>query len=329
LKPHHIVGGPNIFLHNSHNYNYNQYNKQYTNTHTNNNTNPNIMDTPMNLSKHQSGIKNRQKTDKRNNKFSLQFISDRSLDCMYKNYETTIKENKNKKEDTILGTLNKDNKYSNDNDNSSHNNYSNNYNNYNSYNKIVNRALEKQEKLLQKYEKTVNDNLDFNKKISQKINRPVDALLMNGQTKNDYRLKLELKDYVEKSKTLETRYGSNGWVLSLRRPKKLEGIHENYINVGKESKPYWVTVREKSNDYIEKIRDPFSTNSDNNVKIPGYITSDYFYMNKTETVERISTEPKTVFNFFKKTGQRFNLTSSEYNNTCHDDDDYLMVIINY
>ena len=70
---------------------------------------------------------------------------------------------------------------------------------------------------------------NFFKNISKKIKRKESDLLFNKI--EIYRLKKQLIDLVEKSRSLREKFGSNHWMVSLRRPKSSQEVRYLYSNI--------------------------------------------------------------------------------------------------
>ena len=95
--------------------------------------------------------------------------------------------------------------------------------------KEIGKNLSGQEKALLHQEKRKNISQIFSKNISNKINRKENDLLYNKL--EIYRLKKQLVDLMEKSKSIREKFGDNYWVVSLRRPKISKEIRILYSNI--------------------------------------------------------------------------------------------------
>ena len=84
-----------------------------------------------------------------------------------------------------------------------------------------------QEKLLNKKVLLKNKSDLFSKKLSNKLKRNEEDLLFNKI--EDYRLKRQIIDYIENSKSIRYKFGENYWKADLRRPKKQDRIRFNYV----------------------------------------------------------------------------------------------------
>lgn len=102
-----------------------------------------------------------------------------------------------------------------------------------------------QEKLLNKKLLLKNKSDLFSKKLSNKLKRNEEDLLFNKI--EDYRLKRQLIDYIENSKSIRYKFGENYWMADLRRPKKQDRIRFNYIKNENGNNLYDQMV-----DYVDK-----------------------------------------------------------------------------
>ena len=84
-----------------------------------------------------------------------------------------------------------------------------------------------QEKILNKKLLLKNKSDIFSKKLSNKLKRNKEDLLFNNI--EDYRLKRQLIDHIENSKSIRYKFGENYWIADLRRPKKQDRIRFNYV----------------------------------------------------------------------------------------------------
>ena len=95
--------------------------------------------------------------------------------------------------------------------------------------KEIGKNLSGQEKALLHLEKCKNNSQILSKNISNRINRKEDDLLYNKL--EIYRLKKQLVDLMEKSKSIRDKFGDNYWMVSLRRPKISKEIRFLYSNL--------------------------------------------------------------------------------------------------
>ena len=94
--------------------------------------------------------------------------------------------------------------------------------------KEIGKNFIEQEKALN-YQKKLRDDFNlFSKSLSKKIKRKENDLLYNKI--EEFRLKKQLIDLLEKSKTIKEKFGDNYWVVNLRRPKTHNDIRILYSN---------------------------------------------------------------------------------------------------
>jgi hypothetical protein len=118
--------------------------------------------------------------------------------------------------------------------------------------------LLQQEKCLLKTQENNKKKEDMIKIISRCTNKKNEEILMN-QT-DSFRLKKEINNIIDSKKSIEEKYGSNYWMLNLRRSKNTKGPREAWVNVGSNKTPHWTLLKEKSTeDATEKIRKPEGT----------------------------------------------------------------------
>ena len=93
--------------------------------------------------------------------------------------------------------------------------------------------------------------------------RESDLLVNNIQ---NYRMKKQIKEYIENNKQLSEKLGNNYWLFNLRRSPKNDFVRFNYYNVGNKEREIW----KKYNDYpdkdIELINVPYNQNKKNNIR---------------------------------------------------------------
>jgi len=110
-----------------------------------------------------------------------------------------------------------------------------------------------QETILKKKMKLKNNSDLLSKLISSKIKRKEDELLFNQI--EEFRLKKQLIEYIEKSKGIRDKFGNNYWVADLRRPKKQDEIRINYFQNGNINK-YPEKIIDYADKDVEFINDP-------------------------------------------------------------------------
>ena len=98
----------------------------------------------------------------------------------------------------------------------------------------------------------------FSKNISKKIKRKENDLLYNKI--EEYLLKQQFLDIIEKTKSIRDKFGDNYWVADLRRPKIQKEIRFLYSNTNNNNKPPDLLIDYGDKD-IEFISDPLSQNN--------------------------------------------------------------------
>jgi len=93
--------------------------------------------------------------------------------------------------------------------------------------------------------------------IAKKSKKKEQDLLMNRT--DGFRIKKQVIDLMENKKPLDTRYGDNNWVLSLRRENKPKFIRINYINIASVEDPIWKPLIEYPPKDIEIVSRPNSS----------------------------------------------------------------------
>lgn len=94
--------------------------------------------------------------------------------------------------------------------------------------------------------------------LSKTLKKSQDDLLLNKT--ESYRIKREIIDSMESKVPIETKYGVNNWIISLRRPQHFVGSRKTFINLGKNDNPLWFGVREVLPRYTEIARKPEGKN---------------------------------------------------------------------
>ena len=128
-----------------------------------------------------------------------------------------------------------------------------------------------QEKILklQKRNKKLNKITSTN--LSKSCQRDEKNLLFNNI--EEYRLKKQMIDFLENEKPISEKYGNNYWMFNLRRPKNLDNIRVNYINIGNSKREIWKPMVEFPYKPIEIIQNPKSLILN---KFSHIINQDYF-----------------------------------------------------
>jgi len=129
-----------------------------------------------------------------------------------------------------------------------------------------------QEKILDLINKKKNKESMISKKLSQLCGKPEKNLLYNNI--ENYRLRRQMVEILEKEKPLNEKFGKHFWMISLRHPKHLEHIRVNYINVGTDQKEIWKPLLEYPYEPVEIIQNPNNKFIKN--KFGNIINEEYF-----------------------------------------------------
>jgi len=89
-----------------------------------------------------------------------------------------------------------------------------------------------------------------------------------------FRPKKEIKEMHENMRPIDEVYGTNGWVMALRRPEDFKGTRLGYINIGSNNKPIWRTIKETNPRENEKIN---VNGKDIKDELNFFRKSDYFH----------------------------------------------------
>ena len=111
-----------------------------------------------------------------------------------------------------------------------------------------------QEKILDLINKKKNKESKISKKLSKLCGKSEKNLLYNNI--ENYRLRRQMVEILEKEKPLNEKFGKHFWMISLRHPKHLEKIRINYINVGTDEKEIWKPLLEYPYEPVEIIQNP-------------------------------------------------------------------------
>jgi len=130
--------------------------------------------------------------------------------------------------------------------------------------------------------------------------RETDLLVNNIQ---NYRMKKQIKEYIENNKLLSEKLGNNYWLFNLRRSPKNDFIKFNYCNIGTKEREIWIKYNDYPDKDIELINLPFNQNK-RNIRFNTEINK-----NKNKTKEIIQKINK--FEEIKLEGK--NLAQKEYN----------------
>ena len=128
-----------------------------------------------------------------------------------------------------------------------------------------------QEKLLKKINNHRTTSARISKNISKQSKRKEHELLMNRI--EEHRIRQQMLDVIDNEKPIAEKHGNNHWMFSLRRPKYLDYVRVNYVNVGTPEKEIWKSVVEYPYKHVEILQNPESVVKDkygNMIKIPYY-----------------------------------------------------------
>ena len=79
----------------------------------------------------------------------------------------------------------------------------------------------------------------------------------------NFRMKKQIKEYVENNKLLSEKLGNNYWLFNLRRPTKNDFIKVNYFNIGTTEREIWKKYIDYPDKDIELVILPYSQNNKN------------------------------------------------------------------
>ena len=125
--------------------------------------------------------------------------------------------------------------------------------------KEIGKNLSGQEKALLHQENCKNSSQIISKNISKRIKRNEKDLLYNKI--EIYRLKRQLADIIEKSKSIRDKFGDNHWMVSLRRPKISKEIRFLYSNITNKYNLSPDLIIDRGDKDFEFISDPSLQNN--------------------------------------------------------------------
>ena len=111
-----------------------------------------------------------------------------------------------------------------------------------------------QEKMLKNQVKSSKKFDRISSSLAKKLKRKETDLLYNKT--DEYRLKKQMLNFIDNEKPIHEKYGLNYWMFSLRRPKHLDYLRVNYINVGTPEKEIWKPFIEFPYQPVETIQNP-------------------------------------------------------------------------
>ncbi len=113
-----------------------------------------------------------------------------------------------------------------------------------------------QEKRLKFNQTTKSNEEKYLKYLAKKCKKDENDLLIKSI--EDFRMKKQLKEYVENDKILQEKFGDNYWFFSLRRGDKNDFLRLNYYNVGNNDREIWKRFIDYPDRDIELINDPYN-----------------------------------------------------------------------
>ena len=128
-----------------------------------------------------------------------------------------------------------------------------------------------QEKLLKKISNYRTNSARISKNVSKQSNRKENELLMNRI--EEHRIRRQMLDVIDHEKPISEKFGNNYWMFSLRRPKYLDSVRVNYVNIGSKEKEIWKSVVDYPYQNVEILQNPESVVQDKfgtMIKIPYY-----------------------------------------------------------
>lgn len=138
-------------------------------------------------------------------------------------------------------------------------------------NEVIKHNYIDQEKLLKKKISSRVQSAKISKKISKSVNKKEKDLLMNRI--EEHRIKTQMLALIHNDKPISEKYGNNYWMFSLRRPKYLDEVRINYVNVGSAEREIWKQFLEFPYRPVEVIQ-----NSENKTvnKFSKWVDSTYY-----------------------------------------------------
>ena len=147
------------------------------------------------------------------------------------------------------------------------------------------------------------------KNLAKKCKRRESQMLVNNI--QNFRMRKQLKEYIENNKLLSEKLGNNYWLFNLRRPPKNDFTKMNYFNVGTKEREIWKRYMDYPDSDVELINLPCSKGK----KKIRFITEISKDKNKQELIPKIK-----GFNDIKIEGK--NIAIKEYNDIVKTHDNY-------
>ena len=173
----------------------------------------------------------------------------------------------------------------------------------------VKRKYLNQEKQL-KYNTLYKSNSEkYFKKLAKKCKKRESDMLVNNI--QHFRMRKQLKEYIENNKLLSEKLGNNYWLFNLRRPTKNDFTKMNYFNIGTKEREIWKRYMDYPDSDVELINLPYHKGK-NKIRFITEISKD---KNKKDLIPKIK-----EFNDIKIEGK--NLVIKEYNDIIKTHDNY-------
>ena len=173
----------------------------------------------------------------------------------------------------------------------------------------VKRKYLNQEKQL-KYNTLYKSNSEkYFKNLAKKCKKRESEMLVNNI--QHFRMRKQLKEYIENNKLLSEKLGNNYWLFNLRRPTKNDFTKKNYFNIGTKEREIWKRYMDYPDSDVELINLPYHKGK-NKIRFITEISKD---KNKKELIPKIN-----EFNDIKIEGK--NLVIKEYNDIIKTHDNY-------
>ena len=173
----------------------------------------------------------------------------------------------------------------------------------------VKRKYLNQEKQL-KYNTLYKSNSEkYFKNLAKKCKKRESEMLVNNI--QHFRMRKQLKEYIENNKLLSEKLGNNYWLFNLRRPTKNDFTKMNYFNIGTKEREIWKRYMDYPDSNVELINLPYHKGK-NKIRFITEISKD---KNKKDLIPKIK-----EFNDIKIEGK--NLVIKEYNDIIKTHDNY-------
>ena len=91
--------------------------------------------------------------------------------------------------------------------------------------------------------------------LAKKCKKKENDMLMNNIP--NYRMKKQIKEYIENNKLLSEKFGNNFWLFSLRRPPKNDYTRFDFFNIGTSEREIWKSFTDYPDKDYELINFPY------------------------------------------------------------------------